>query len=334
VDTASKVVVAAGEDVRGIDIHVRSVRAATISGRVTSAFPPLAGRTGRGGAAIPTTALLALASREVDGFRDLQGGVTVTADAEGKFQIPGVTPGIYDLYARLPIDKGWGGLAPPERATNPAAFGRVVVEVRGNDVDNVQILVHQGVDVRGRVTIDGAPKAAKVSIGLVPDDTIDRVGDGQTSNVYNQVSVYRPVIAPDGTFAFPVIPEGRYRISVQVNEPGNLYVADIRMDGTSVYDNGLQVGSSEMKPLEVDIRSNGGSVDVTVSGSDQKPAAGRVVLLVPTDRRQNPVLFLEGKKRRPGPRQLEERRARPIQIVCMDFDSCRSVDESRIPEEI
>src|SRR5712671_913895 len=88
IDTASKIVIAAGEEARGVDVHVRTARAATISGRVMSSFPPVTGRTGRGGAAIPSTAVLAVASHEVEGFSDLQGGVTATADADGKFQIP------------------------------------------------------------------------------------------------------------------------------------------------------------------------------------------------------------------------------------------------------
>jgi hypothetical protein len=292
VDAASIVKLSAGEDARGIDVHVRTARTFTVSGHVSSTFTPVATRTDRGGVAIPTNATLSIASREPDGFSDIIGGVTTTADAEGKFQFPNISPGSYDLYARLPIDKGWGGLAPPERATNPSAYGRAVVEVRGNDIDNVQIVVHQGMDVRGRITVDGMPKAAKVFLNLAPDDTLDRVGDSQTSNVYGQVTIYRPTIAADGTFSIPVVPEGHYRIAVQVHEPGAAYIADIREGSFSVYDNGLQVGNSEVAPLEVDIRTNGGSVDALVLGSDQKAATGKTVVLVPVQRRQNPVLYI------------------------------------------
>ena len=198
------------------------------------------------------------------------------------------------MYARLPIDKGWGGLAPPERATNASAYGRAVVEVRGSDIDNVQVVVHQGMDVRGRITVDGVSKAAKVFLNLTPDETIDRVGDSQTANVYGQVAIYRPTIAADGTFTIPVVPEGHYRIAVQIHEPGTTYVADIRQGSFSVYDNGLQVGNSEVAPLEVEIKSNGGSVDALALGADQKIAVGKTVALVPAQRKQNPVLYMVG----------------------------------------
>jgi hypothetical protein len=292
-EAASKVIVTMGDEARGTDIRVRSAPTSTISGRVTSTYPPVAGRVGRGGAAIPTTAVIALASRDAGNLSDLIGGMTATAGADGTFKIPNVTPGIYDLYARMPIDKGWGGLAPPERATNPSAFGRATVEVRGGvNVEGVQIVVHQGIDVRGRIGIDGVTKPSKVMLNMIPDDSIGRVGDSQTSGIYGQVTQYRPVIAEDGTFTIPVVPEGHYRFSVQVQDPANAYVADIRQGTTSVYDNGLLIGTQAVNPLEVDIRTNGGSVDATVTGSDQRPAIGKTVVLVPVaSRRQNPSLY-------------------------------------------
>jgi hypothetical protein len=292
-DAATKVVVPMGDQVRGVDIRVRNAPTSTISGRVTSTFPPIAPRTGRGGAAIPNTALISLASRDSENLSDLIGGMTATAGADGTFKIPNVTPGIYDLYARMPIDKGWGGLAPPERATNPAAFGRATVEVRaGTNVEGVQIVVHQGTDVRGRIAVDGSTRPAKVSLNMIADDSIDRVGDNQTSSVYSQVTQYRPVIAEDSSFSIPVVPEGHYRFAVQIQDPPNAYVADIRQGNTSVYDNGLLVGPQTVNPLEVDIRTNGGSVEATVVGNDLKPASGKTVVLVPaSSRRQNPSLY-------------------------------------------
>jgi hypothetical protein len=294
-DGASKVVVAMGEEARGIDVRVRTASTATISGRVTSNYPPVAGRVGRGGAPIPTTATLALASREPGGFSDLLGGMTAVANADGSFRIPNVTLGLYDLYARMPIANGWGGLAPPERATNAAAFGRASIEVRGGNIEGVQIVIHQGMDVRGRITVDGTPRQARVLLNMIPDDSIDRVGDSQTSSVYTQVMQYRPVIAQDGSFTIPVVPEGHYRFGVQIQESGNAYVADIRQGPTSIYDNGLQLGSQPINPLEVDIRTNAGTLETVVLGSDQKPAAGKTVVLVPSaQRRQNPSLYKVG----------------------------------------
>ena len=61
-------------------------------------------------------------------------------------------------------------LAPPERATNAAAFGRASIEVRNGNVDGIHIVIHQGMDVRGRITVDGMPSLAYVS-SLKPKPT-------------------------------------------------------------------------------------------------------------------------------------------------------------------
>jgi hypothetical protein len=74
----------------------------------------------------------------------------------------------------------------------------------------------------------------------------------------------------------------------------NAYVDDIREGGVSVYDSGLKIGTEPPGPVEVLIKTNGGTVQGVVSHSQQKPKAGAVVVvaLVPSgSRRQNPALF-------------------------------------------
>jgi len=68
--------------------------------------------------------------------------------------------------------------------------------------------------------------------------------------------------------------------------------ADIRQEGTSVYDNGLLVGNESLNLVDVLVNTAGESLDGTVTGSDQKPAAGATVILIPPEnRRQNPALY-------------------------------------------
>jgi hypothetical protein len=56
-----------------------------------------------------------------------------------------------------------GGEVSRRRASDQSsAFGRATVEVRsGVNVEGMQIVVHQGMDVRGRIGIDGATKPAR-----------------------------------------------------------------------------------------------------------------------------------------------------------------------------
>jgi hypothetical protein len=74
--------------------------------------------------------------------------------------------------------------------------------------------------------------------------------------------------------------------------PPAAYVEDIRLGADSIYDNGLVVGREAVDSIDVIVNTNGGSIAGTVIGADQKPAANMTVVLVPpTNRRQNPALY-------------------------------------------
>ncbi|HEY2572958.1 MAG TPA: hypothetical protein VGH65_02775, partial [Verrucomicrobiaceae bacterium] len=75
--------------------------------------------------------------------------------------------------------------------------------------------------------------------------------------------------------------------------PPSAYLADIRQDGVSVYDNDLVIGSQAAGPLDVIVKTDGGTIDGSVFGTDRKPvASGIVVVLIPPEsRRQNPALY-------------------------------------------
>jgi hypothetical protein len=118
------------------------------------------------------------------------------------------------------------------------------------------------------------------------------VNETQIFNVFGQIAVYLPVIAQDGSFAIPVVPEGHYRFQVAITGPGNSYVADIRQGAVSVCDNGLTVGKEPVNPIEVTINTNGGTIEGNVVSVDRKPVPRSTVVLVPAlSRRQNPELY-------------------------------------------
>jgi hypothetical protein len=76
--------------------------------------------------------------------------------------------------------------------------------------------------------------------------------------------------------------------------PPNTYVADVLQGGLSIYDSGLLITEQSVAPLEVVVRTNGGSIGGVVRDSAQQmPAAGATIVLVPqTQHRQNQSLFM------------------------------------------
>jgi hypothetical protein len=307
VGTAVPVSVKGGDDLAGLDITVRSELTRSVSGRVTSMLPRGSEVGAINGAVRQPLAVVTLLPRDGLMVPDLV-SPNITAAADGTFVVRGLLPGSYDLIARLPAPLGWGPQNGPERATNPWAFGRVPVEIAGADVDNVNVVVHQGVDVTGRVTVDGQGVPAAVRVTLQPDDNA-----ALYNNYFGTISNWAPFLAADGSFTFPFMPESHYRFRVgllqgptrapaanaqgqmpptPVRLPPNAYVADVQLGGRSVYDEGLTVGSDPIAGIEVIVKSDGGTIEGTVTGADKKPLTGRIVSLVPdASRRKNFALF-------------------------------------------
>jgi hypothetical protein len=189
------------------------------------------------------------------------------------------------------------------------------VEVRGTDLENVSLVVHQGSNIQGRILVDGIQTPARVQITLQPEDTASRV-TSVIGNTYTEVGRFQAPIEPDGSFTIPVVPQGRYRFQVLLNTapfqltevnrgqsgarvlqsglselPREAYLADIRQGGVSIYDVGFTVGK-DATPVEILINSPAGSIEGTVYGPDKKPITGTAAILVPSGtRRENPDLY-------------------------------------------
>src|SRR4029453_4991356 len=126
------------------------------------------------------------------------------------------------------------------------------VEIRGEDVEDIDITLQPGAEVKGRLLVDGdsnnlqfaRPGAGTVRISLNRKDGL--FGD-----------ILKPEIDETGMlFSFQNVPPGEYDVAVRFvsdRDPPSpdLYVADVRASGRSVFDNGLEVGVDGTDALEV-----------------------------------------------------------------------------------
>jgi beta-lactamase regulating signal transducer with metallopeptidase domain len=332
---ASLISLRGGDEFGGTDISLQGARSARISGKVGSSFPTsemiFATPIGRGGALSSPTATLTLVPHDKNVPQDPSSTRNVTISmslpVDGHFDLSSVPPGIYDLYASLPDIKGYGPQAPPAQAGSPVAFGRTTIDLRGEDRNDVAVLVHHGGDIKGTVTVDGklSPSVNNVRISLQPDDSSANIP------VYQQVGRFQPAIDSNGSFTIPSVPEAHYRFQVTFGPPlpmqtplteleralsaagvpaqspipnsapteqitapiaSTSYVADIFQSGASVYDNGVSVGSNANDPIQIIVKTDGGSIEGIVRDSKQVPLAGTTVAMVPQiQRRQNPALY-------------------------------------------
>jgi hypothetical protein len=270
--SAMPVTVRGGEEMTGIDIHVRAGPLAKISGQVTSTVtpgPPPATEEGIFAIIARTQSrsisflMLPRDDNILDRDRSELSRTIGLNGSSGTFEIPNVPVGTYDLYA-LTNDPN-----------DSIAFGRTSIDVRGQDVNDVKIAIRPGVDVKGALTVDGrAPGQSNVRVLLQPDGPLLRLG-------------FRPQpeqVAADGSFTLRRVPEGHYRLSV-LAPASDTYVETVHSSDMNVYDSGVDIDSNP-RPLQVTMRSGAGALDGNT-------APGATVALIPMTRRENPVLYYQ-----------------------------------------
>jgi hypothetical protein len=280
---AEAVTVAAGET-RHVDLIVNEDASAaqgprfTVSGRVE--FPP-ARPEARGFAGIQEATLL-LADRN-----DPRDPAQAGWDAKiNRFEFRDVAPGSYDLFATGFLDEHFG----------PPVTDRKTIEVSNANVEGIGMSVRRGPDMRSRWLVDGKPSgkdgnplhclwfrvndATRFSFDVTPDRQ-GRIHPNDLESRWDQGK---------GEFVTEGVPPGIYSVDLSPCSP--YYLADVRQGGKSVIDEGFLVGRDNAQPIELLIRTDGGSIQGIVQDAGGKPVPGAVVALVPPlSRRSNWNLY-------------------------------------------
>jgi hypothetical protein len=200
----------------------------------------------------------------------------------GDFKLKGLLPGIYDLFVR-----------------HPDRLAKVPLEIRDADIQDLRIPLEPGVDVQGRIKIAGnevTPVTLEVEERVGPITFTNGSTRGRffltlRSDFVPGMFVARPPVvnSPENSFTIPAVPEGVYSIEIRGTDPIRFYLADVRQDGRSVFDEGLQVSRRPIDSFEVVLGLDGGSVEGTVLTEKNSPVF--VVLAPQPSRRQNGSLY-------------------------------------------
>jgi beta-lactamase regulating signal transducer with metallopeptidase domain len=289
VDTtgATPLVIRGDEKLSGLDVQLRSIRLAKLSGVFTSTIPmEEMEQQGRLYGATPNVARPALMLVSRDSNKpDVTGGgarfvgAVVLNGGTGNFETQGILPGSYFLFGRLPANNANGGAG--------LAFGRIAVDVGNDDIRGLAVKVDRMVDVVGRVTVDGrVPQNVPVRVTLRVDDSSMKLG------IYSALSTRYTPVNESGEFRMIGVPPAPYHVDIGPGLPPSLYVSDVRQGARTVFDSGFEIGSQTPDPLLVELRSGAGTVEGIVQNGAGKPVVGATVVLAPPEnRRQNRVLF-------------------------------------------
>jgi hypothetical protein len=239
--SAATVQASPGQDVAGIEIHLRRaaapVRALTIAGQVTG-FPE--------GARANVTLRF---GESPDKLYNAQAAETAP---DGKFSFTGLQPASYSVSAQY--SSGKAGLLSQA----------VKLQLDNSDQTDVQLNLRPGEELTGTLELAGdspsGASAEKRTVRLEPVDSSDGWGLEATGET-----------GQSGAFRFTNVAAGRFHVEVEPL-PDNAFIKSVTLDGIAVPDSILDFSRGvNGSRLKVTVSLNGAQISGKVLGHDGEP---------------------------------------------------------------
>jgi hypothetical protein len=256
-ESATPVILNAGDQRLGVDLHLRLTPTVSISGIATGPDGPIENLGLR---------LQLGPDSQFQSRRLVEPAHTVTS-AGGAFTLLGVPPGSFTLVAAVSAGQG------------PAISTALPLTVGDRDLKDVALTLHPNSQVSGRLEFDGAsekppfPWVGQV-LGLDPVD-------GHFERITFKIE-------PDGTMPAVSVPPGRYFVRVGVpgaaNPLGPWTLKSAMVGGRDVSDVPMTVGGDDITGLVVTFTDRAAALTGTVRNAQNVADATATVLVFPTDR--------------------------------------------------
>ena len=250
---ASKIQVSAARDLTGLDMILAEGESYSVSGKIV----------GSDGKPILSAWINPVRVPLSDFFFF---ALMSSTDAQGEFKLKGLLPGKYRLSAGT------------QREGKQLA-GNAIVEVSNSDIEGVLIALGEGIEITGRVVIEGqnaSLELRRLRVSLMAD--LDSGGgDFMGGTAGSEVK-------EDLTFRLANVSEmaGYFRVS---GLTGNLFLKSVHVDGQEMTDTPIEIkGSSPIEGVEIIISSQGASLNGLVKAEEQgPPVKGATVMAFPAD---------------------------------------------------
>ena len=143
------------------------------------------------------------------------------------------------------------------------------VEVVATDVDGVSLILTRGIDIPGRMILEGKSAASLSDVTVWLSSQDEGFGGQRDAKVQ-----------PDGSFSLKEIGDGSYSLRVR-SKCEECYLKSATANGGDVLTEGVQVTSGAGPgSMVVVYSSNTGTVSGAVTTKDDLPAAGAMVVLI------------------------------------------------------
>jgi hypothetical protein len=271
---AAPLTIRGGENYEGIDFSLPRAQTVRISGQV------LFDNSTPGGGVVRTFYLLPTDGRPSEvypiEFVNSIGGQLGAVTSDFSFEARGVSPGLYDL-APFFIDSG-----------RTYHTGRTPIQIRDQNIENIQAPIRPNVDVIGRITIRGIDSfRAWTSLHLQLRAKDVAIPLTTRSNIAN--------VADDGTFTIRGAIEGNYQPYLGASSgaiPQGFYISEMRQGARDIRDDGTVDVRAGMQPLEIVLSLGSGRIrGVVEAPGGIAPPRADVVLIPQFSRRQNAMFF-------------------------------------------
>jgi 5-hydroxyisourate hydrolase-like protein (transthyretin family) len=222
---------------------------------------------GAGNTAGPSAVGISLA------FQTMTGGsaffqMSQTYDAAtGNFEMRNIVPGSYALQANA-----------------GTATARTPVEVVNGDVTNLILTLSGGVNIAGKVQVEGGGPMPSAPVRVQLRPFVKGVSHFVGFSPAGQAN------AADGTFGIERVLAGEYRATVQ---PGaGHYVKELRFDRSDALNSPIELAESASPPLiEVLLSKNVAQIDGVVTDDKGQSVQGVQAVLIPERNRERTELF-------------------------------------------
>jgi protocatechuate 3,4-dioxygenase beta subunit len=266
--------IAAGGEIRGMNIRLLRAKVYTIRGRAVD----------ESGAS--TATILSVERKEDGGILSLvpEGSSVAQVRPDGSFEVGSILPGTYVIQVGQPITPQG---QPPAKVT-----GRVEVTVGDGNVDGLVLPIGPCPEITGTITVeDGDITAVLKSAGntAYPPAVIEAmsgiagpVAFALARSEIGSVTFSTPMaqIKEDGTFRFSSVGASKYLL-VPLSLPQGMYVKSASFGGQDVMHEPIDTTSGKGGTLDLVLSSKAGDVAGSVLNEKGEAQPGMVVSLWP-----------------------------------------------------
>ena len=235
-----------GEEIPSVEIMLRPVSVYTVRGRVLNMISKQS-----------TGIMVEVEPRNARTVWFFDRSTTVADDRDGAFEIHDLLPGSYIAIAQ------WSEEGKRYQA-------RQNFEVGNADVEGLNLVVSPGVAVPGQIRWEGQPSLDRGELAVYLESKDVQHGVGGATRVTGDA------------FTLKDVSEGEYRAEI-AGISQDCFLKSVRHGSAESLDEGFTVRRGSDAALEITVSCRGARVRGAVTDTDNLPAAGVWVVLVPDD---------------------------------------------------